>query len=363
MVPTRPAPQQIPPGPQESPRHRTPSAPGPVPAGEQEKRGERRPAAEPQPPDRHPLPRPLPPAPAWELGGITVHRIDEVALPPQTGPWLLPSATPEVIDRTPWLRPDFADGSGVLRLSSHTFACTVGGLRVLIDTGIGNGKTRANPAWHDLRTDYPARLAAAGFPPDAVDLVILTHLHTDHVGWNTRADGGDWRPAFPRARYVTARREWEHWAAAEMDDARRQMFRDSVHPVRDAGQLDLVDVPTAGAEIAPGIRLLPTPGHTPGHIAVELRGRTGTAVITGDCVHHPVQLGHPAVGSCVDTDPAQAVATRRALLTALAGTDTLLLGTHFPPPTGGLVRARGGAYRLIPVPGRPAPPTAPDPRK
>ncbi|MER7025903.1 MULTISPECIES: MBL fold metallo-hydrolase [Streptomyces] len=292
------------------------------------------------------------------MGGITVHRIDEVALPPRTGPWLLPSATPELVGRTPWLRPDFADESGVLRLSSHTFACAVGGLRVLIDTGIGNGKTRANPAWHGLRTDYLARLEAAGFPPETVDLVLLTHLHTDHVGWNTRADGGEWRPTFPRARHVTSRREWEHWAGAEMDGARRQMFRDSVHPVRDAGQLGLVDVPAAGAAIAPGIRLLPTPGHTPGHLAVELRGRTGTAVITGDCVHHPVQLGHPALGSCVDTDPEQAAATRRALLGSLAGTDTLLLGTHFPPPTAGLVRAQGDGYRLIPVPGRPAPAAA-----
>lgn len=351
MVPASPTPRQISPHQQPSPYRRTPPEPGRRAPEERKTREARDVTAEPRPPGRPPLP----PAPAWELGGVTVHRIDEVALPPRTGPWLLPSATPEVVDQTPWLRPDFADESGVLRLSSHTFACTIGGLRVLIDTGIGNGKTRANPAWHGLRTDYLARLEAAGFPPDAVDLVLLTHLHTDHVGWNTRADGGDWRPAFPRARYVASRREWDHWAAAEMDDARRQMFRDSVHPVRDAGQLDLVDVPSAGAEIAPGIRLLPTPGHTPGHLAVELRGRTGTAVITGDCVHHPVQLGHPALGSCVDTDPEQAVATRRTLLASLAGTDTLLLGTHFPPPTAGLVRAQGDTYRLIPVPGRPAP--------
>lgn len=360
MVPTTPTPRRT----TTSPQHHTRPTPGRSgteerkrPGGEGGEGEEATGTAPAPPPPGRPAPAPhppLPPAPAWELGGLTLHRVDEVALPSRTGPWLLPSATPELVHNTPWLRPDFADEAGILRLSSHTFACTVGGLRVLIDTGIGNGKTRANPAWDGLRTDYLARLEAAGFPPDAVDLVLLTHLHTDHVGWNTRFEDGEWRPTFPRARYVTSRREWDHWATAEMDDARRQMFRDSVHPVRDAGQFDLVDVPAAGTEIAPGIRLLPTPGHTPGHVAVELRGRTGTALVTGDCVHHPVQLGHPALGSCVDTDPELAVATRRTLLASLAGTDTLLLGTHFPPPTGGLVRAQGDAYRLIPAPGRPA---------
>ncbi|MEU5845502.1 MBL fold metallo-hydrolase [Saccharopolyspora shandongensis] len=290
-------------------------------------------------------------AATWTVGDTTVHRIDEVLLPPETGPWLLPDATADVVARQDWLRPDFADGEGVLRLDSHSFALVVGGLRVLVDTGIGNGKTRANPAWHDLRTDYPERLAAAGFAPDSVDLVVLTHLHTDHVGWNTRDAGGEWVPAFPRARYVVSRAEREFWAGYDMDEPRRQMFRDSVHPIEDAGLLDLVDVPAAGAEVAPGLRLLPTPGHTPGHVAVQVRSGGETALITGDCVHHPVQLAHPAIGSCVDIDPERAGATRRSLLADLADTETLLLGTHFPPPTAGRVISDGDAYRLVPVPG------------
>lgn len=100
----------------------------------------------------------------WTVGDVAVHRIDEVALPPATGPWLLPDATPDVVAGQDWLRPHFADGEGVLRLDSHSFAFTAGGLRVLVDTGIGNGKQRANPAWHDLDTDYLRRLTAAGFP-------------------------------------------------------------------------------------------------------------------------------------------------------------------------------------------------------
>lgn len=103
----------------------------------------------------------------WDLGDLTIHRIDEVALPPQTGPWLLPAATPDVVAQAPWLRPDFADEAGILRLSSHSFAFSVDGLRVLVDTGIGNGKPRANPAWNNLDSDYLAHLDAAGFRPRA----------------------------------------------------------------------------------------------------------------------------------------------------------------------------------------------------
>ncbi|WP_269857094.1 MBL fold metallo-hydrolase [Streptomyces sp. RPT161] len=282
----------------------------------------------------------------WSLGDIAVRRVDEIELPRQTGPWLLPDATKEVLDEASWLRPDFADAD-VPRLASHSFAVESGGLRIVIDTGIGNAKPRANPAWNGLDTDFLERLAAAGFPPESVDLVITTHLHTDHVGWNTRLVGEDWVPTFPNARYLTSRTEWDHWAATDLDEARRQMFRDSVTPVRDAGQYDLVDVPQQGREVAPGIFLVPAPGHTPGQVAVELRGSDRQALITGDSIHHPVQLSHPHVNSCVDIDSAQAVRTRGRLLDALADTDALLLGTHFPQPTAGTVRRDNGRYRLL----------------
>ncbi|MEV0279139.1 MBL fold metallo-hydrolase [Streptomyces sp. NPDC050610] len=293
---------------------------------------------------------PAPLIPSWTVGGVTVHRVDEVPLPPATGPWLLPDATPEVVTAQDWLHPHFAGRDGILHIDSHSFAFVVDGLRVLVDTGIGNGKERANPAWHNLRTDFLERLTAAGFPPDSVDLVILTHLHADHVGWNTRQVNGEWVPTFPNARYLTTRAERDFWATYDMDEARRQMFADSVIPVEQAGLLHAVDVPSNGAEIAPGVRLIPTPGHTPGHVAVELTSQGETAVISGDCVHHPVQLAHPAIGACVDIDPQQSEATRHKLLGSLADTDTLLLGTHFAPPTAGRVVTHGDAYRLRLVP-------------
>ncbi|MFJ7330677.1 MBL fold metallo-hydrolase [Streptomyces cyaneofuscatus] len=288
--------------------------------------------------------------PSWSVGDHTVRRIDESALPPETGPWLLPGATADVVAETPWLRPDFADEESILRLTSHSFAVEADGVRILVDTGIGNGKQRANPAWHELRSDYEQRLRAAGFAPESVDLVVLTHLHTDHVGWNTRAEGDAWVPMFPNARYLTSRTEWDHWADAEMDEPRRQMFRDSVHPVREAGLLDLVDVADAGTDIAPGVRLLPAPGHTPGQVAVELNSHGERALITGDSIHHPVQLAHPGICSCADTAPDLAAETRHRLLESLADTQALLLGTHFPPPTAGYVRRAGDTYRLVPAP-------------
>ncbi|WP_053706717.1 MBL fold metallo-hydrolase [Streptomyces sp. WM6373] len=293
-------------------------------------------------------------APTWTVGSVAVHRIDEIPLPSQTGPWLLPAATADVVSGRDWLRPDFADRDGVLRLDSHSFAMVVDGLRVLVDTGIGNGKTRANPAWHDLRTDYLERLALAGFPPESVDLVVLTHLHTDHVGWNTREVDGSWVPTFPNARYLTSKTEYDFWAAYDMDDARAAMFRDSVHPVDEAGLLEAVDVPARGVALATGLELVPAPGHTPGHVAVRVTSGDATALVTGDCIHHPVQLAHPQIGSCVDIDPERAEATRRSLLASLADTGALLLGAHFPPPTAGRVVTDGAAYRLEPVPGEAA---------
>ena len=293
---------------------------------------------------------------AWDLGGILVRRIAEIVLPEQTGPWLLPDATSEVLNEAPWLRPDFA-GRDAPTLVTQTFAVEADGRRILVDTGIGNGKNRANPAWHDLHTDYLERLSAAGFPRELVDTVILTHLHADHVGWNTVSRGGIWVPTFPNARYITARTEWDYWAGFDMEASRRQLFQDSVHPIAEAGLLELVALPEAEYQIADGVRLILAPGHTPGQVAVELRGADRSALITGDSIHHPVQLSHPRITSRADVDPDQAVRTRHHLLDELADTEALLLGTHFPHPTAGLVRRDGARFQLHGQPGTAIPAT------
>ncbi|GLZ50385.1 MBL fold metallo-hydrolase [Actinomycetospora sp. NBRC 106378] len=288
---------------------------------------------------------------SWRIGDVVVHRIDEAILPPPTAAWLLPDVTPE---QAAELDPAFRHDDGSLRLATHTFAVESEGRRILVDTAVGNHKQRANPAWHDLDTDWLAGAEAAGFGPGAVDLVVMTHVHADHVGWNTIFVDGAWIPTFPGARHLTPAAEWAYWTSVDLEPARAQMIADSVLPVRDAGLLDTPDVPDDGLALTSAVRLVPTPGHTPGHVSVEIRSGGDTALISGDAVHHPVQLLHPEVGSCVDVDPGQARRTRDRLLTRARQRDALLLGTHFPEPTGvrlsntGDLARRGGDGHPVP---------------
>jgi glyoxylase-like metal-dependent hydrolase (beta-lactamase superfamily II) len=172
--------------------------------------------------------------------------------------------------------------------------------------------------------------------------VLCTHLHVDHVGWNTRLENGRWVPTFPKARYLIGRREWAHWKD-EAEGPDRTVRNDSVRPVIYAGLADFVE---ADHRVTPEVRLAPTPGHTPGHVSVVIESKGSKAVITGDLMHHPVQCGEPGWASRFDVDPDQARATRRAFLEQCAKEGVLVLGTHFATPTGGRVVAHGEAFRF-----------------
>ncbi|WP_156657569.1 MBL fold metallo-hydrolase [Mycobacterium kyorinense] len=272
----------------------------------------------------------------WTVGNAKIGRVDEVVLEGQ-GSWLLPGATAELVAGQRWLDPSAVDARGEIRLSVHSFVVDISGTRIVIDTGVGNHKVRDNPAWNNLDTDYPANLGKTGFDPDSVDLVINTHIHRDHVGWNTTLRQGVWQPTFRNARYLTSRSEWDYWAAASLNEDQQRMFADSVTPVRDAGQLDLVDVETP-VEIAEGVELIPTPGHTPGHVSVRIASAGRTALVTGDFLHHPVQVAYPDLCCGADVDGAVAERTRKAMLSSLVDTQTLVLGSHFTHPTAGFVR-------------------------
>ncbi|HYZ40210.1 MAG TPA: MBL fold metallo-hydrolase, partial [Stellaceae bacterium] len=270
----------------------------------------------------------------WRIGEVTVTKIIELEV---TGGsrFILPQATPEVILPIAWLRPDFADERGRLRMSIHALIVETPRHRIIVDTCLGNGKqNRRIPSWNNLQTSFLADLAAAGYPRETIDTVICTHLHVDHVGWNTMLNEESWVPTFPRARYLMGRIEFDHWTSRLDRDDMAAVLADSVTPVWDAGLVDLVET---DHRICDEVSLMPTLGHTPGHVSVRIASRGEEALITGDFMHHPCQIARPEWSSTADSDPAAARAIRERMLTGLAGAPILVIGTHFAGRTAGHV--------------------------
>jgi glyoxylase-like metal-dependent hydrolase (beta-lactamase superfamily II) len=280
-------------------------------------------------------------AASWSFGAVRVHSVKELELP-IPGAGIVPQATPEQLARHPWLAPRFVTPAGELRLLIQALVVESQGRRIVVDTCVGNDKDRALPPLHHLSTSFLDDLKAAGFPRESIDTVVCTHLHVDHVGWNTMKIGERWVPTFPNARYLVVRSEWEHWSR-EDDRSMGDLLGDSVKPVFDAGLVDLVG---PGHAVTGEVALEPTPGHTPGHASVRIRSQGVEAVITGDLMHHPVQCAHPEWGSSADVDPAAAEATRRAFLAAQAGRPVRVIGTHFAGPYAGRIVRDGAAYRF-----------------
>src|SRR5712691_4654825 len=225
----------------------------------------------------------------WQIGKVTVTKIVELEV---TGGsrFILPQATYEEILPIEWLQPHFADERGRPKMSIHALVVETPDRRIIVDTCLGNDKeNRRIPTWNNLQGPFLADLDRAGFPRQSIDTVLCTHLHVDHVGWNTMLVGGCWVPTFPGARYLLSRKEWEHWSKFEEADF-RDPVEDSVRPVLDAGLVDLVE-PTH--RVSEEVWLEPTPGHTPGHASVRISSRGEEAVITGDLMHHPIQCANP----------------------------------------------------------------------
>jgi glyoxylase-like metal-dependent hydrolase (beta-lactamase superfamily II) len=282
------------------------------------------------------------------MDALTVGRIRVSTVIERAGPtpptWLLPDVTPEALEgHREWLAPHFLDAKGRFLMSIHTFVLRTPDVTVLVDTCVGNDKDRGGRApFHMMHTSFLEDLDAAGVAPESVDVVICTHLHVDHVGWNTRLENGRWVPTFPRARHLFARPEWDYWSTESSEDTKR-ILADSVQPVLDAGLADLVDVTH---RISDEIWLEPTPGHTPGHVSVRLRSGDADAVITGDLMHHPVQMAEPDWCSGFDSDLPQARATRRAFCQRYADGPVRVLGTHFHHPTAGHIVRHGATWRF-----------------
>jgi glyoxylase-like metal-dependent hydrolase (beta-lactamase superfamily II) len=275
----------------------------------------------------------------WQVGDVRITRVQELEAPGMR--FIVPNATIENVAAIPWLTP-FLAANGDAVGSVHALLLEVDEHRLIVDTCIGNDKERRIPAWNKRQGPFLAQLTAAGYPPERIDTVICTHLHIDHVGWNTRLVDQRWVPTFPQARYLVAQTEWAHWSQSE-DRWTQIVMADSVRPIFDAGLVDLVAV---DHQVHDTIRFEPTPGHTPGHVSVHISSRGEEAVITGDLVHHPCQFARPDWGSSADTDATQADRTRKAFMARYADTPTLIIGTHSAGPTAGRLVRDGDAYRL-----------------
>jgi glyoxylase-like metal-dependent hydrolase (beta-lactamase superfamily II) len=279
----------------------------------------------------------------WIIGAVTVTRIVELeAL--GGSKFILPQATREAAREIAWLAPHFADEEGRLKMSVHALVVETPTRRIVVDTCIGNDKPRRMPAWSHMQTRFLQDLEAAGFARESIDTVLCTHLHIDHVGWNTMLVDGVWTPTFPNARYLMGRREFEYWRSeADEGAGDPSIFADSVQPVWDAGLVDLVE---ADHRVCDEVSLVPTLGHTPGHVSVRIASGGAQALITGDFIHHPCQLAHPEWASSADYDPVASTRTRERMFSTLASEPTLVIGTHFATPTAGRVVRDGDVYRL-----------------
>ena len=279
-----------------------------------------------------------------KAGDLTIHRIIEQETTFLSALEMLPTLTPEVLaENRSWMQAAKAlDAKDVLILCFQSYVVKTPHHTILIDSCIGNDKPRPNrPNWN-MKTDdtYMRALAAAGISVGDIDYVMCTHLHVDHVGWNTRLENGRWVPTFPKARYVFAKTEFDYWVETHAKTP-VPAIGDSVMPIVEAKRHEVV-----GNEAAIGdhVRILPTPGHTPGHSAFRLGRGKDDAVFSGDLVHSPLQALYPEMSMKFDVDQAAAAKTRRSFLERYCDTDTLCCTAHFPSPSVGRIRRKGNGF-------------------
>ncbi len=281
---------------------------------------------------------------SWTIGDVKVTRVVEfeflVDYQPEGA--FLREASPAALAEIPWLKPHFMNDQDQLLMSIHALLVETPTMKMIVDTCFGNDKPHALLQHEALSTGFLNALAEAGAPRESIDRVICTHLHVDHVGWNTMLVDGKWQPTFPNARYLFGADEHAHWSADTSEEHSR-ITAESVQPVIDAGLVDLVAM---DARISPEIRLMPTTGHTPGHVSVVIESQGETAIITGDMMHHPCQIARPDWAPSFDSDQSAARATRKAFLGDVADQPTLIIGTHFPAPTAGRIKRDGETYRF-----------------
>ncbi len=279
---------------------------------------------------------------SWQVGDVKITRVVESELPVVHKYSFLQQATPEALKEMPWLYPHFVTPEGAMMLSIHALLVDAPGMKLVVDTCIGNDKPRALLRGQKLQTQFLQHITEAGFSREKVDAVVCTHLHVDHVGWNTMLQDGKWVPTFPNARYLIGRTEYDHWRDTQEGET-VEIMSDSVEPIFDAGLAQTVEM---DHRVSPEIRLIPTPGHTPGHVSVMIESKNHTAIITGDMMHHPCQVSRPDWVSEFDTDKNAGAARRNTMIREWADKPYLIIGTHFAAPTAGRIKRDGDGYRF-----------------
>jgi glyoxylase-like metal-dependent hydrolase (beta-lactamase superfamily II) len=278
---------------------------------------------------------------SWKVGNVKITKIVELEAVGGSR-FLLPQATYDEVKKLPWLAPKFATEDGKLILSIHSLILETPTRRILVDTCIGNDKQGRNiPTWNNLQKPFLEDMTKAGCPPDSIDTVLCTHLHVDHVGWNTKLVGGKWVPTFTKARYVFGKTEYDHWKAHAPSPTHAAVFEDSVKPVVDAGLVDLIP---SDHKLTDEITMIPTPGHSPGHMSIHIKSAGEEGLLTGDVAHHPVQMFHLGWSSLADSDGGQAAKTRQQLFSRFADKPVLTVGGHF---SAGHIKRDGDSFKYM----------------
>lgn len=278
----------------------------------------------------------------WQIGDVRIARIIETEDTSMAAEFMLPDATPEQLLAIDWLRPHFVDDDGRLITSIYSLLVESQGKRLVIDTCLGNDKSRIVPDWNARQGRFLEEIAEAEFPREAVDYVVCTHLHPDHVGWNTMLVDDAWVPTFPNARYLFSQADWD-WLDQAPVTPMGDYCGDSVRPIVDGGLAQLI---TPDFQVTDDVHLVSTPGHSPGHMSVLIESGDARAIVTGDLMHHPCQITRPRWCSPFDFDQARALATREGFIQDHSGAPVLVIGTHFATPSAGYIVPDGDTHRL-----------------
>ncbi len=279
---------------------------------------------------------------SWQVGDVTVTRIVELWDFQDNINMTMPEATAEEVIAMEWLHPHYATPDGKQRMNFQGFVVQAPGRVIVVDSCIGAGRQRDFDVFCDLPEGFLEDLESLGMTREDVDTVMCTHLHFDHVGWNTYKDSetGEYRPTFPNARYLFGKTEYEAWQNTIRHDGHHTDTHlvECVDPIVALGMADFIE---PNHIIADGISCEPSHGHTPGHVHVRISSNGEEAVITGDLMHHPMQCAMPHRAATFDMDKEAGRQTRMGFVEKYADSGVLVIGAHFAEPTAGYIRSHG----------------------